>query len=59
MMESIPVCGVAIKKETVAPLDAPSFLKDMAVGITPQEHRGSGMPNRVAFRTLRNEFPPK
>jgi hypothetical protein len=58
-MESIPVCGVAIRNETVAALDAPSFLNDIAVGITPHEHNGNGIPNNVAFRTVRNEFPLK
>ena len=50
-MESTPVCGVAIKKETTAPLEAPSLYKAMAVGITPQEHSGKGMPNKVAYKT--------
>ena len=47
-MESTPVCGVAMRKETVAPLDAPSRRKDMAVGITPHEQSGNGIPNRAA-----------
>ena len=50
-MLSMPVCGVAIRKETTAPLDAPSRRRDMAVGITPQEHRGRGMPRSAACRT--------
>lgn len=57
--ESIPVCGVAIRKETVAPFDAPSFLRDMAVGITPHEHNGSGIPKREAHKTERNDGLPR
>ena len=36
-MESTPVWGVAIRKEATAPFDAFSFLRPMAVGMTPQE----------------------
>ena len=50
-MESTPVCGVAIRKEVVAPLDAPSLRSDIAVGITPHEQSGSGMPSKAAFTT--------
>ena len=50
-MESIPVWGVAIKKAIVDPFEAPSLYIAMAVGITPQEHNGSGIPNKVAYRT--------
>lgn len=56
MMESTPVCGVAIRKEVTAPLEAPSLRMDMAVGITPQEHRGKGMPMSAALMTLRKDF---
>ena len=56
MMESTPVCGVAMRKDTTAPLEAPSFLSDMAVGITPHEHKGRGMPSRAALSTLRNDL---
>lgn len=59
MMESTPVCGVAIKKDRVAPLEAPSLRSDMAVGITPQEHSGRGIPKRDALKTERNDFSPK
>lgn len=52
-MESTPVVGVEIKKEAVAPLLAPSFLICVATGITPQEHRGNGIPISVAFKTAR------
>ena len=40
MIESTPVCGVAIRKAVVAPLLAPSRRRDMAVDITPHEHWG-------------------
>ena len=50
-IESIPVCGVAIKKEVDAAFEAPWRLRDTAVGSTPHEHSGSGMPNRAAFTT--------
>lgn len=40
-----------MRNETVAPLDAPSRRKDIAVGITPQEHNGKGMPNSAAYKT--------
>ena len=56
-MESTPVCGVAMRKETVAPFDAPSLRIDIAVGITPQEHNGSGTPNNAAYITDFNELP--
>ena len=50
-MESMPVCGVAIKNEAIAPFEAFSFLSPMAVGITPHEHSGSGTPNSAAQTT--------
>lgn len=50
-MESIPVCGVAIRKEATAPLEAFSFLSPMAVGITPHEQSGSGTPSIAAQST--------
>ena len=46
---STPVCGVEIKNERVAPLDAPLLYKDAATGITPHEHKGIGTPNMEAF----------
>ena len=51
MMESMPICGVEIINATVAPLDAPSFLNDIAVGMTPHEHKGSGTPISAANKT--------
>jgi hypothetical protein len=43
--------GVEIKKESVAPFEAPDFLIDVAKGITPHEHTGRGIPNMVDFIT--------
>ena len=42
---------LAIMKDATAPLEAFSFLRPMAVGITPQEHSGSGTPSKAAHRT--------
>ena len=56
MMESTPVCGVAIRKEVTAPLEAPSLRMDIAVGITPQEHNGKGMPMSAALMTLEKDL---
>jgi len=50
-MESTPVIGVEMRKESVAPFDAPDFLMEVAKGMTPQEHTGRGMPNTVDFTT--------
>ena len=50
-MESMPVCGVAMRNEATAPFEARSFFSPMAVGITPQEHKGNGMPKRAAQST--------
>lgn len=58
-MESTPVCGVDIKKETVAPLLAPFLLNEIPVGITPQEHKGSGMPKTAALITELRFLRPK
>jgi len=43
-IESIPVVGVDIKKDIVAPLLEPSLSRCVATGITPQEHKGKGIP---------------
>ena len=52
MMLSTPVCGVAMRKLVQAPWLAPSLRSPTVVGITPQEHRGSGTPMAAAFTTL-------
>ena len=59
MMESTPVWGVAMRNDVAAPFEAPSFRSDMAVGITPHEHSGRGMPKRAAFRTERKLRPER
>ena len=59
IIESIPVWGVEIRNETVAPFDAPSLLKATPVGITPQEQSGSGMPNKLAYKTDLKSCLPK
>lgn len=58
-MESTPVCGVAIRKDVDAALEAPPRCIAMAVGRTPQEQRGNGMPNRAALTTGRMPLPDK
>jgi len=57
-MLSTPVCGVETKKETVEPLDAPLDLRVAATGITPHEHRGRGIPKRVALKIELKFFVP-
>jgi hypothetical protein len=59
IMESTPVIGVEIRKESVAPLDAPDFLMEVARGMTPHEHIGRGMPNNVDFKTDFTSEEPK
>ncbi len=46
-----------MRNETTAPFDAPSRRKDMAVGITPHEHNGSGTPKMAALNTERKDEP--
>jgi len=55
----MPVCGVEIKKEVVAALLAPFLYNDMATGMTPHEHKGSGIPINVALKILMNLLPNK
>lgn len=58
-MLSAPVWGVDRRKEMVAPLLAPCFRSDMETGMTPQEHRGSGMPKREALSRGVSPFEPR
>ena len=58
-MESTPVCGVAIRNAVVAPRDAPRLLSEMAVGSTPHEQSGSGIPSSAAFTTGRHPRPAR
>ncbi len=43
----------------MAALLAPCFLREAATGITPQEHRGSGIPNSEAFSSEEKRFFPR
>jgi hypothetical protein len=57
-IESTPVCGVEIKNELVAPLDAPFLKNEIPVGITPHEQSGIGIPSNEAFTDdLKSDFP--
>ena len=57
-MLSTPVWGVETRKDTVEPFDAPDSLSVAATGITPQEHKGKGIPNIVDFRIDPISLPP-
>jgi len=50
---------VDIKKETDEPLEAPFLKNEIPVGITPQEHSGSGTPRIAAFTTECLLFLPR
>src|SRR5204863_3151731 len=50
-IESTPISGVEMRKDTVAPRVAPCRESPMAVGGTPQEQKGSGVPIAEAQRT--------
>ena len=50
-MESMPVCGVAMRNEAMAPFEAFSLRSPMAVGMTPHEHSGRGTPSSAAQTT--------
>ena len=52
-MESTPDSGVAMRNAAVAPRLAPCFLRLVAAGRTPQEHRGRGMLSKAALKTKR------
>lgn len=58
-MESTPVCGVAMRNEVEAPFEAPWRRSATAVGSTPHEQSGSGMPSRAAFTTGRHPWPDR
>jgi len=58
-MEVIDVAGVAIRKASVDGLDAPCSYKLRPVGMTPHEHRGNGIPTKVAVRTDLSLLPPR
>ena len=52
---SIPVCGVEMRKEVEAALEAPLRRMAIAVGSTPQEQRGKGIPIAADLMT---DFQP-
>ena len=56
---STPVCGVEIKNDNDAPFEAPLRYKETPVGITPQEHKGNGIPKIEAFKTELKLILPK
>ena len=58
IMLSKPVWGVEIKKEVVDDLDAPLLYNEIPVGITPQEHKGSGTPNNDNLTSEARLFLP-
>ena len=58
-IESTPVWGVVIKKEVAAPREAPLRRREMVVGSTPQEHKGSGTPTKAAFSAGFHPCPDK
>ena len=58
-MLSTPVWGVAMRNEVLAAHEAPLRLRATAVGSTPQEHNGSGMPKAAAVATERSPVPAK
>lgn len=51
--------GVEIKKESVAPRDAPLRRNVAANGITLHEHKGKGAPNKAALYTALCVFGPR
>ena len=56
--ESAPFSGVEIKKDTVAPREAPLRRRATAAGRTLQEQRGSGVPITAARKTGPTPRPP-
>ena len=56
---SIPVCGVATKKDIIEPLLAPCLFNDAETGMTPHEHKGIGTPKSDAFETEEKPGFPK
>ena len=48
-----------MRNEVVAPFEAPSLRSDIAVGITPHEQSGSGMPKSAASSTERRSAPER
>ena len=58
-MLSTPVWGVAMRNDVDAAREAPLRRSATAVGSTPQEHSGNGMPKAAAVATDRNPVPAR
>lgn len=58
-IESTPVCGVDIRKDTEEPLEAPLLYKEIPAGRTPHEQSGNGTPSRLALTTDAKLLFPK
>ncbi len=58
-MESTPVSGVEMRNDVVAPLLAPERRSWVAVGMTEQEHSGTGTPMIAAVPTDLTSSPPR
>jgi len=56
---STPVCGVATRNEVEAARDAPLRRMATAVGSTPHEHSGRGMPISADFTTAFQPVPER
>ena len=58
-MLSTPVWGVAIRNDVDAARDAPLRRRATAVGNTPHEHSGKGIPKAAAVATDHSPVPAK
>ena len=58
-MLSTPVWGVAMRNDVEAAREAPLRRKATAVGNTPHEHSGNGMPKAAAVATDRSPVPAR
>ncbi len=58
-MLSTPVWGVAMRNDVDAAREAPLRRKATAVGSTPHEHNGKGMPKAAAVSTERSPVPAR
>ena len=59
IIESTPVCGVEATNAAVEDLLAPLSRNDAAIGITPQEHTGRGIPKITDLKTANLLFSDK
>ena len=58
-MQSIPVCGVDVRKAITEPFEAPWRSNDIPVGITPHEQSGIGTPKKDPKIVDFNDFEPR